>query len=222
VPDTNLKQQQRINPEAEELVQEIMAMERGRCRPLCEAMQQYLPRELRDIVYENVVGPAEWHKNNHAVPLLESGSPAVPEMALTGSMQNFWCILEYQDFIGGKTRQELAECWYKTCTFDFTADVHLIEAFLRADAAVSRPLALGRPVLDLVRRLEIALSCAVLLDEANSEQTFTRILQDLALLQRPARPQMILDTVFDSSRLQRLRIRNLFERLAQRLPSFTD
>jgi hypothetical protein len=32
---------------------------------------------------------------------------------------------------------------------------------------------------------------------------------------------MILDTVFDSSRLQRLRLRNLFERLAQLLPSFT-
>lgn len=99
--------------------------------------------------------------------------------------------------------------------------MHLIKAFLRGDAAFSRPLALSRLVLNLVRRLEIALSCAVLLDKANSEETFTRILQDLALLQRLARLRMILDTVFDSSRLQRLRLRNLFERLAQLLLSFT-
>jgi prefoldin subunit 5 len=34
--DTNLKQRQRIDPEAEELIQELIIMERSRCHPLCD------------------------------------------------------------------------------------------------------------------------------------------------------------------------------------------
>jgi predicted nucleic acid-binding protein len=110
-------------------------MERSRCHPLCEGMQQYLPRELRDMIYGHAMGPTEWHNNNHTVSVLESNNPAGPEVVLTSSIQDFWGILRRKNHITSQTRRKLVECWYKTCTFDFATDVHLIRAFFKRDAA---------------------------------------------------------------------------------------
>jgi len=56
-------------------------------------MQEYLPRELRDMIYEHAMGPTEWHNNNYTVSVLESNNPAGLEVVLTGSIQDLWGIL---------------------------------------------------------------------------------------------------------------------------------
>jgi hypothetical protein len=234
--DTNLKQRQRTDPEAEELIRELMAMERSRSYPICEAMQQYLPRELRDMIYKHVIGPAEWHNNNHTVPILESNNPARPYVVLTGSMQDLWGILRRDGYITHQTRRELLECWYKTCTFDFATDVHLIRAFFERDAALYRFLELGLPALNLVCQLEIDVPRDVLMDEARFNETLGRTLRDLALLKRPARLRLNLDTYFkistppkayEPSRFKYLGEPDpiargeVFKKLSQLLPSLT-
>jgi hypothetical protein len=70
-------------------------------------MQEYLPRELRDMIYEHAMGPTEWHNNNHTVSALESNNPARPEVVLTGSIQDFWGILRRKNHITRQTRRKL-------------------------------------------------------------------------------------------------------------------
>ncbi|KAL1801544.1 hypothetical protein ACET3X_001886 [Alternaria dauci] len=217
--DTNLTQQRRVDPEAEGLIQEMTAIDRSRCRPSCEAMQQYLPRELRDMIYKHIVGPTEWHNNHHTVPVLGRKHDNLPEVVFAVSVGSFWHIFECQDYMGDRMRRELVECWYKTCTFDFATDVHLINGFLKGEAALSESLTLGRPALDLVRHLEITLPCAGLRDEASSESTFAPILQGAALLKRPARLRINLDSCFRTSGPDAHHLARIFHQLSQLLPS---
>jgi hypothetical protein len=114
-------------------------------------------------------------------------------------MQDFWGILRRKNYITRQTRRELVECWYQTCTFDFGTDMHLIRAFFERDAAIFRSLKLGLPVLNLVCQLENDIPRGVLIDETRLNETLGRTLRDLALLKRPARLRLNLDTHFKIS-----------------------
>jgi hypothetical protein len=187
--NTNLEQQQ-ADPEAETLLQELTTMDRSRCRPLCEGMQRYLPRELRDMVYEHLVGPASQHNNNHKVYVQSSKNSSTREGFMLTRMYHFVFDVGQLDHMGHKTWQELVEHWYTTCTFDFGTNIHLIEAFLKGDVADS-----GFHALDLVHQLAITLVYNHDTELVLDERRIVGALAHLALLERPARLRIILDGI---------------------------
>jgi hypothetical protein len=187
--NTNLEQQH-ADPEAETLLQELTTIDRSRCRPLCEGMQRYLPRELRDMVYEHVVGPTSRHNNNHKVYVQSPKNSGTREVFVLTRMYHSVFDVEQLDHMGHKTWQELVEHWYTTCTFDFGTNIHLIEAFLKGDVADS-----GLHALDLVHQLAITLVYNRDTELVLDERRIVGALAHLALLERPARLRIILDGI---------------------------
>jgi hypothetical protein len=196
--------QQRCDPEVEKIVKEIALLDRSRREPLCEGMQRYLPRELRDVIYGYFVGPAYGYDNCHKVLLEKEDHPtALRIFKLTSLHTIVPDIGHVLASMGHPTRQELVEYWYKTCTFDFGIDVHLIGDFLKDDAA--GPIL----ALHLVRYLEITVDCVSALAEA---------LEYLSLLRRPARLRINLDNEFGGASAQDAQLRDVLKQLAQLLP----
>ncbi|KAF2250163.1 hypothetical protein BU26DRAFT_604391 [Trematosphaeria pertusa] len=76
------------------------------CRALCEQMWATLPRELRDAVYEDIVGPSLIHK------------PAFwrRKMRTLGRDAHWW----NGEYVGNEVLRELAETWYRTQRFRFS------------------------------------------------------------------------------------------------------
>jgi hypothetical protein len=207
--------EQRVDdPQGEVLLQELIAMERAPCRPLCDAMQQYLPRELRDMVYEHIAGPAAWQNNQRIVPVMASKDPSTTggfELLRIGSTAFDIGDLNHLD---DATREELAEYWHKTSTFDFCTDWHLIKHFLKAEAVGTK-----RRVLDLVRHLEITIDCDDDEDiDEEKEKLLTQALADLPLLARPARLRMYLDDITGITRHENDRFILLLPKVLQLLP----
>jgi hypothetical protein len=176
-------------------------------------MQQYLPRELRDMVYEHVVGPAGWHNNHHTVTVQAPNNRSIPEKFMLARTYTDVASIMSSDTLGNETRQELAEFWYKTSTFDFGTSLHLIKPFLKADATDT-----GRPALDLVRQLEITVDCD---DVSKPEKTKTLIgaLGGFALLARPARLRITLHDTVAVTFYNTERMRLLFQEFIRLLPS---
>jgi hypothetical protein len=205
--------EQRVDDsQGEVLLQELMAMERAPCRPLCDAMQQYLPRELRDMVYEHIAGPAAWQNNQRIVPVIASRDLDTTggfELLRIGSTAFDIGDLNHLD---DATREEMAEYWHKTRTFDFCTDLHLIKHFLKAEAVGTK-----RRVLDLVRHLEITIDCDDGIEE-ETEKLLTQALADLALVARPARLRIYLDDIMGVTRYNDDRFILLLQKVLQLLP----
>jgi hypothetical protein len=112
------------------------------CLVLCANIQQYLPKELRDMVYQYLL-PSEdvLIGEDDFIPF---DSPESSQSRLTRSSH-----LIRPGVCDAQTRQEFFEAWYKNCTFQFCT-IDLIPQFLHKDL-----WGLDLPVRTLVRHLNI-------------------------------------------------------------------
>jgi hypothetical protein len=110
---------------------------------LCQKMQQKLPRELRDIVYEQLLETRIWPVDGKTLEELKIRSytpmhgsvvvqtqPYIPMHAFSKMR-----YLADKDCVGIATKQELAESYYRLTTFVFGGDAavcHRLESFLYA------------------------------------------------------------------------------------------
>ncbi|KAH6881547.1 hypothetical protein BKA58DRAFT_4340 [Alternaria rosae] len=198
--------------EGESLLQELMAMEQSKCPPLCEAMQLKLPREIRDMIYEHVVGPPAWHNNKHTVPVVASKDLGISDaFNLVSNSIGLFASGGYEH-IEKETRQELAEFWYTRSTFDFCTDLHLLRAFLNGVAAGTRYQA-----LEIVRQMEITIDCNDEF-EPETERILTQALADLTLRVQPARLRIYLRDIQGVVRYNDDRLLILLHNVRQLLP----
>ncbi|KAI4658078.1 uncharacterized protein J4E79_007059 [Alternaria viburni] len=198
--------------EGEPLLQELIAVEQSKCRPVCEAMQLKLPREIRDMIYEQVVGPPAWHNGKHTVPVVASKDLGVSDAFKLVSNSIGLLASGGYDHFGEATRQELAEHWYTRSTFDFGTDVHLLKAFLNSVAAGTSCKA-----LEIVRQLEITIDCNDEF-EPETERLLTSALADLTLRIQPARLRIYLRDIQGVVRYNDDRLLILLHNVRQLLP----
>ncbi|KAI4908358.1 hypothetical protein J4E90_008983 [Alternaria incomplexa] len=208
---SNLRQRLE-DPEGEPLLQELMAVEQSKCRPVCEAMQLKLPREIRDMIYEQIVGPPAWHNGQHTVPVVASKDLGVSDpFELVSNSIGLLASGGYDHF-GKATRQELAEYWYTRSTFDFGTDLHLIKAFFNGVAVDTSCKA-----LEIVRQLEITIDCNDEF-EPETERLLTSALADLTLRIQPARLRIYLRDIQGVVRYNDDRLLILLHNVRQLLP----
>ncbi|KAH7069559.1 hypothetical protein BKA63DRAFT_579581 [Paraphoma chrysanthemicola] len=117
------------------------------CREICDQIQNKLQRELRDLIYQHVVGrntvelaPA-WSPPVHRVALFRHRSPSNPDVSsLLADCPTIWLEDEVAAsqhvfsfaFVGYDFLRELAETWYRTATV-ITGDVLLLVYFSSLD-----------------------------------------------------------------------------------------
>lgn len=105
-------------------------------RPICEAVSEKLPRELRDVVYDILLreldssvettitfpGPLDPMKLRRGV-----ANPTVPTH----------CFFFQQKYVGATTQREMVQSWYRTRRFRVEGNwgmmVRGLEAILRED-----------------------------------------------------------------------------------------
>jgi len=112
------------------------------CRALCDVIQQLLPRELRDMIYQYLLSQSD---------ILIERTDFLPSTSLESSRPQLFdspCLLDPR-FCNEYMRRELFEAWYKFSTFQFTRN-SLVNTFLSKDL-----WGLDLPVYQLVRNLEI-------------------------------------------------------------------
>ncbi|KAH5412772.1 hypothetical protein HBI23_157730 [Parastagonospora nodorum] len=88
-----------------------------RCLTVCLAMQQYLPRELRDMIYKFVLDASE----PNVITTKCHRDPDMSSQMTTELMQQA-CLKEYghlfdPEFADSTTRKEMATSWYRCTTF---------------------------------------------------------------------------------------------------------
>lgn len=123
----------------------ILAYERGRlgCIALCASIRAALPRELCDMIYDQLVTPGTEHHvmetrdedgnlRTSTNPLVRMSffdpQPRIPENP--ASRRDCW---RYSEYTGNDFGKEIAECWYRTSKFVLYAEDDLFERFLTTD-----------------------------------------------------------------------------------------
>ncbi|KAF2791423.1 hypothetical protein K505DRAFT_280686, partial [Melanomma pulvis-pyrius CBS 109.77] len=95
------------------------------CQALCRELHARLPRELRDIVYERVIGTSRATVDGHLLERLRSySSPQYWEL------YSFEACFWNEDFFGPDVHRELIESWYGVTKFDFKENFDLIPELL--------------------------------------------------------------------------------------------
>jgi hypothetical protein len=135
------------------------------CHALCEQMQHYFPRELRDMIFQYLLPSSD---------VLIEASDFTPFEAPDSSRSQLSksSHLLRPGMSDAQTRQELFEAWYKYSTFQFSSP-DLIPRFLHKDL-----WGLDLPVRKLVRRLVID----IWPPDTLSNTRFSRVVDDPALL----------------------------------------
>jgi hypothetical protein len=109
-------------------------------------MQRKLPRELRDIIYEYVLGDSDVDIKAPDVKLL----PCRPRHIALGEKfddKAFYHLCK-PSFLDPQTMREFAECWYRRSMFNFDCDI-TFRKFMRRNM-----WHFGLLVVDLVRRVK--------------------------------------------------------------------
>jgi hypothetical protein len=125
-----------------EIDRQIVAHTAPPIHALCENLQERLPRELRDIVYEHLLPPCDILIEATDFLPLDDPESSRPRLI------SFPHLLEH-DYLDAITRKEYAEAWYRFCTFQF-ASTDLVGRFIHED-----PWGMGLPVHQLARNFEI-------------------------------------------------------------------
>ncbi|KAF2791424.1 hypothetical protein K505DRAFT_376773 [Melanomma pulvis-pyrius CBS 109.77] len=97
------------------------------CRGLCQKLHATLPQELRDKVYEQVLGMANIQVSE------KNGRGIVRDRVPCGvGIPDYLSLLHYWDpaWVGLNFLKELARDWYRVTTFDFNYRTNLIPRFL--------------------------------------------------------------------------------------------
>jgi hypothetical protein len=121
---------ERLEDEAQKYVEDYA---QSSCFDLCSEMQARLPRELRDLVYESLLGETrsiDTHMMNKHPGILSSHRH-----------------LRNVGYVGKKTLAELAETWYHHCEFDVDYHSDVVNLFNSCD------IVWGLPDLDLIRHV---------------------------------------------------------------------
>ncbi|KAF2825124.1 hypothetical protein CC86DRAFT_39279 [Ophiobolus disseminans] len=127
---------------SEDLNNRITAFAAPECLAICDRIQQNLPRELRDMVYQYLLSQSDvFIEQTDFLPL---HSPRSSRPQLVDSLH----VLQ-PEFCDASTRRELFEAWYKFTTFQFATNTVVLE-FLSKDL-----WDLDLPVRQLVRNVEI-------------------------------------------------------------------
>lgn len=112
------------------------------CRKLCEDVQKTFPREIRDMIYRNLIPWSTRHVDTYW-PQISSWDPK-PISYFNSSCESDWNKkwadhkkmdqhLWKVEFMGLSTRQEIAEEYYRTVQFKFWDSYELINPFLITD-----------------------------------------------------------------------------------------
>jgi hypothetical protein len=135
------KVEERLSKEIDDYIIPFVAPD---CRHLCDAIQQHLPREVRDMVYGYLLPPGTIQiKETYFLPTNSTDSTKL-EIEDVSHMVD----LAFTNYL---TKQELFESWYETNDFRFD-DHCLIPRFLHQDL-----WGLDLPVRKLAKTLTINL-----------------------------------------------------------------
>jgi hypothetical protein len=153
------------------------------CLALCQKMQQRLPRELRDLVYERILEDRMLLVDHKTINELEEYQKAIKRGYVRrpyfpGQKSSKISLLIETYYIGTETAQELAESHYRNKTFCFDSDTAKVsgrlETFLFGSMAPW--LSFGN-VSDAIRKIELHST------DARLDDNF-RVLEDLGVLMR--------------------------------------
>lgn len=103
------------------------------CRGLCQKFHAAFPRELRDKIYECVLGSktVEVQEKELAEFAMETVVPYFRVVGTTDKLgsPHYW----NPAYVGAEVLRELTGTWYRVSTFDFNARTFLIPRFLDED-----------------------------------------------------------------------------------------
>jgi hypothetical protein len=173
------------------------------CLALCQKMQQTLPRELRDMVYEHILGALAWIVDGKTLGDIKK-RPYVPMHGFSKMrhLTNKYCV-------GTKTKEELAESYYHSTTFVFGGDSADIYQHLKGFLYTVDPWLSVTRIGRLVQHIELQGSDVHMEDRS-------RIIEELRVLQRAT-------VLHDASVLQkaarRCRIKIVVERFRYSKPA---
>lgn len=112
------------------------------CRKLCEKIQYSLPRELRDKVYEELVGQPVFFVNHSDLERLKDHKPEASfrfaSVPWTLAPDHPPHVLD-QTYVGQDIRGEIVETFYRMSTFSF-ADLDLLDGFLAWNEKLSQKM----------------------------------------------------------------------------------
>jgi len=95
-----------------EVAQYIEACAASSCRELCNTMQEKLPRELRDMVYQELL-----QDSLHCVATADYDPTFRSKGATEPSTMQRYPHLSNPECVGKETLIEMAETWYRLCDF---------------------------------------------------------------------------------------------------------
>ena len=95
-----------------EVAQYIEACAASSCRELCNAMQEKLPRELRDVVYEELL-----QESLYCIGTADCDPTLRSERATKPSTMQRYPHISNPACVGKETLIEMAETWYRLCDF---------------------------------------------------------------------------------------------------------
>jgi hypothetical protein len=137
-----------------ELHQHIEPYAAHECLRLCGDIQQKLPRELRDLVYEHLLADLEGFRidNGHGNSYTDERCEHTGRSA---KIYDYWkCgyhVIE-SDYVGAVTKKEIGEAWYRTCTLEiYSRNRWDLNEFLQYDI-----WRFGLRPVDFFRHLEVA------------------------------------------------------------------
>jgi hypothetical protein len=141
----------RSSSEEQEACQTLAKAE---CTQLCSSVMTQLPRELRDMVYQNLsTRPEERISREHFRSTLDPQTRIYAydsaRARATHYPEHYWDA----SYVGHDMYRELVENYYRTSTFVFDDDSGLIERFLDTDQ-----LKLGYAPQQLVSKIEVHLN----------------------------------------------------------------
>ena len=129
------------------------------CLPLCQTMQQKLPRELRDMVYEHLLYTPRMPGMNRVwqgrTPR-ECNGCSYHENFSSNCRKHGLLHLRSVEYLGTQTVEELAEMWYRSSEFELSYD-YTLDTLLREDPwhIVYSPVALINKVYVRLTKLDI-------------------------------------------------------------------
>lgn len=191
-------QSQRAEKHAQrEAEKQIELYARASCRDLCRMVQEKLPRELRDEIYQYITTSTNVRVYNEGpIPFTPthpySEDPSHHEIMNPEYRQHYWDT----DFIGQQTRMELAEYHYRTACFSFkTRSVCVItpiEKFLQIDH-----LGLRFPPSKYLSKVELSFWAQDLFHRSLVKQDILQDMEDLFHLKTGATVSFKLSQVMD-------------------------
>ena len=144
----------------QDVVQHIESYATSECRKLCNTLQQRLPIEMRELIYEFLLLEQSSYDIKE-YQMLEGGivyGLASPENPVR--KRAYWTskshIIDHR-YVGPVTKIEVAECWYRYCTFHVHAsgDSHEWDLHEFSDKDPLDPWKFGLAAIERMRHVKV-------------------------------------------------------------------